>query len=55
MEEEKNPIEEEKYVENSEEAVNTKPESKFGWGLFVLIGGGIWAVFELIDSILFFF
>lgn len=55
MEEDNKHIVEERFVDNPGEAVNAKFESRFSWGLVVLVGGCIWAVFELIDSILFFF
>lgn len=50
----KNPMGE-KYADNFEETVNGRSESKFSLGLLVLIGGCIWAILELIDSVLFFF
>lgn len=54
MDEKTNPIEEERFEENPNDVMNSKQGSKLSWGLYILIGGVIWAVFELVDSILYF-
>jgi len=55
MDENVNPLDEQQYVENPDEGIIPDEGAKFTVGFFVLLAGGIWALVELIISVLYFF
>lgn len=49
------PVVDEKYVESTESIESARKDGKYSWGFYALCGCVVFALYEIISSIVYFF